>query len=54
MERHPHLIRRLPCPHVEATCASSVWLLQNLLLGQREDMDDVLAAVSKIKRAFTT
>lgn len=52
MDRHPHLIRRLPCPHVEAICASSVWFLQNMLLGEREDMDDILIAVAKIKRAF--
>ncbi len=54
MDRHPHLIRRLPCPNVEAICESSVWFTQNLLLGNKEDMDDILAAVAKTKEAFTT
>ena len=52
MDKHPHLIRRMPCPEVEAICATSVWFLQNMLLGTREDMDDILTAVSKIKTAF--
>ena len=52
MDRHPHLIRRLPCPNVEAICASSVWFLQNMLLSDQEDMDDILIAVAKIKHAF--
>jgi dTDP-4-amino-4,6-dideoxygalactose transaminase len=52
-EKHPHLIQRHPCPNVESTCAKSVWLFQNLLLAQQEDMDDILNAISKIKTAFT-
>ena len=51
--KHPHLIRRHPCPNVETTCEKSVWLLQNLLLASQEDMDDILTAISKIKTAFT-
>lgn len=52
-EKHPHLIRRAPCPNVESTCQNSVWLHQNLLLAPQEEMDDVLNAVTKIKTAFT-
>ncbi len=51
---YPHMIRRMPCPQVEDTCARSVWLLQNRLLGTQEDMDDILNAVNKIKGAYET
>lgn len=51
-EKHPNLIRRLPCPNVEQTCQNSVWFTQNLLLAPREEMDDILNAISKIKNAF--
>ena len=52
-EKHPHLVQRHPCPNVESTCEHSVWLFQSVLLGTREDMDDIVQAVAKIKQAFT-
>ncbi len=51
-EQYPHLVRRLPCPNVEYTCKHSVWLYQSMLLGAQKDMDDIVEAVAKIKRAF--
>lgn len=37
------------CPIVERACRSeAVWLAQNLLLGTRQDMDDIAAAVEKV------
>ncbi len=41
------------CPNTERACAEeAVWMLgQSALLGSREDMDDVLAAVAKIRAA---
>jgi len=41
------------CPVTERACAEeAVWFVgQNVLLGTREDMDDVLAAVAKIRAA---
>jgi dTDP-4-amino-4,6-dideoxygalactose transaminase len=51
-ERYPHPVRVEPCPNVEATCRSTVWLYQNELLGDERDMDDVAEAVEKIQRAF--
>ncbi|MCZ6632206.1 MAG: DegT/DnrJ/EryC1/StrS family aminotransferase [bacterium] len=53
-DKYPHLIRRLPCPHVEYTCEHSVWFTQNILLGSQEDMNDILTAIDKIKTAFSS
>jgi dTDP-4-amino-4,6-dideoxygalactose transaminase len=52
-DRHPHLIRRFDCPNVESTCRQSVWLHQNVLLAPKDEMDDILSAIHKIKAAFT-
>ena len=52
LETYPHLVRRLPCPNVEFTCDHSVWFYQSMLLGTKGDMDDIVEAVAKIKRAF--
>jgi len=40
------------CPVSEAFCKESVWLTQNLLLGSRKDMDDIVEAVGKIQRSW--
>ncbi|MBP6963780.1 MAG: DegT/DnrJ/EryC1/StrS family aminotransferase [Armatimonadetes bacterium] len=38
------------CPVAENACASeSVWFGQNMLLGAKQDMDEIAAAISKIK-----
>ena len=50
--KYPHLIRELPCPVATQVCQESIWLFQNLLLGSREDMDDIVEAVAKIQRAW--
>ena len=52
-QKYPHLIRSLPCPVAEQVCQESVWLFQNLLLGSRKDMDDIVEAIAKIQRAWT-
>ncbi len=51
-DAYPDRVRRLPCPRVEHVCRHSVWFYQSMLLGTREDMDDIVGAVDKIKRAF--
>ncbi len=51
-QKYPGLIRVLPCPHVEKVCQESVWLYQNMMLGSRKDMDDIVEAISKIHKAF--
>lgn len=41
---------KVSCPVCENACANeAVWLTQNMLLGTRQDMDDVVAAVRKIR-----
>jgi len=38
-----------PCPNCEALCKSeAVWFTQNLLLGTKADMDDIIGAIQKI------
>jgi dTDP-4-amino-4,6-dideoxygalactose transaminase len=40
------------CPVTERACEEEgVWLSQRVLLGDRADMDDIIAAVRKIQRA---
>jgi dTDP-4-amino-4,6-dideoxygalactose transaminase len=42
-----------PCPTAERIALNeAVWLTQNMVLGSEADMDDILSAVSKIKRNF--
>jgi len=41
---------QLPCTEQAAT--QTLWIQQNVLLGTRQDIDDVLAAVEKIKQAW--
>jgi dTDP-4-amino-4,6-dideoxygalactose transaminase len=36
-------------PEVEQACAEAVWLGQGLLLAEREDMDDIAAAIRKVQ-----
>jgi dTDP-4-amino-4,6-dideoxygalactose transaminase len=52
ISKYPHLVRELPCPNVEKVCAESVWFYQNMLLGPREDMDDIVEAIAKVQAAF--
>jgi dTDP-4-amino-4,6-dideoxygalactose transaminase len=40
-----------PCPITQDLCQRTVWLKQTQLLGDHEDMDDIVAAVAKIQRA---
>jgi len=39
-------------PVCDAVCARGLWLRQNALLGNREDMDDIILAAQKIQRAW--
>jgi hypothetical protein len=36
------------CPANDRLCDEAVWLTQTMLLGPRQDMDDIVAAVRKI------
>jgi len=51
IEGHPVQYVGPDCPAVERACfEEGVWLRQTMLLGDRDDMDDILAAVAKIQR----
>jgi dTDP-4-amino-4,6-dideoxygalactose transaminase len=39
------------CPISEKFCRESVWLTQNLFLGTKTDMDDVVEAIAKIQQS---
>ena len=41
--------RVMPCPVAEQACKESVWLTQNMLLAEPEDMDDIGRAIVKIR-----
>ncbi len=38
------------CPVNDRLCEQAVWLTQNMLLGTREDMDQIAAAVRKVRK----
>jgi dTDP-4-amino-4,6-dideoxygalactose transaminase len=46
--RHRLDYTRTQCPNSDAICRQSIWLEHHLLLGSREDMDDVVAAFEKV------
>jgi len=37
------------CPQNDRLCAEAVWLVQTMLLGPRQDMDDIAGAVRKVQ-----
>jgi dTDP-4-amino-4,6-dideoxygalactose transaminase len=37
------------CPANDRLCEEAVWLTQTMLLGPRQDMDDIVAAIRKIQ-----
>ncbi len=40
----------MSCPETEKACyEEAIWFTQNVLLGTKEDMDDIIEAVGKIK-----
>ncbi len=43
------LRERNACPQNDRLCDEAVWLTQTMLLGSRADMDDIVAAVGKVK-----
>jgi dTDP-4-amino-4,6-dideoxygalactose transaminase len=48
---HPPDYKAVALPVTDRACAQeAVWIRQNMLLGERADMDDIVAAVLKIQR----
>jgi perosamine synthetase len=50
-ERLNEYRERIRCPENERLCSEAIWLGQTVLLGPRQDMDDVADAVRKIHSA---
>ena len=43
--------RQVACPATDRACdEEAIWIRQNMLLGERQDMDDIVAAMCKIQR----
>jgi perosamine synthetase len=38
------------CPVNDRLCEEAVWFQQNILLGEREDMDDIITAIDRIRK----
>ena len=51
---HPQALRVEPAPVTAAACRRSIWLLQEILLGTEDDMDDIAGALAKVQRAFSS
>lgn len=48
-QHHPHVVT--PCAEAERYCRSSIWLPHNALLAEQGWIDDVVAAIDKVKNA---
>lgn len=42
--------QRLACPENDRLCSEAIWFTQTMLLGGREDMDQIAAAITRIQR----
>ena len=46
--------KNVSCPVTEKACyEEAVWIMQNAMLGTKEDMDKIAEAILKIKRSVT-
>lgn len=43
-------MERNQCPANDQLCQEAVWLYQEMLLGEKNDMGDIVAAIKKIKK----
>jgi dTDP-4-amino-4,6-dideoxygalactose transaminase len=41
---------RIHCPENDRLCEEAVWLVQTMLLGSRQDMDQIVEAIHKIRK----
>jgi hypothetical protein len=41
-------LERNQCPENNLLCEEAVWFSQNMLLGSRADMDDIVKAIEKV------
>lgn len=52
IKQYSQTMRVLDCPVTRWICDRSLWLPQNLLLGDEEDMSDIAAALAKVQRGM--
>ena len=45
---HNYDYTKVNLPGVEAACLDTVWFIHNVLLGEKEDMDDIAAGIKKV------
>jgi dTDP-4-amino-4,6-dideoxygalactose transaminase len=53
MKKRPEYLRRLPTPVADQAAREVVYIPQNVFLGTRGDMEDILAAVRKVERHYS-
>ena len=45
-----YILRQNECPENDVLCEESVWLMQNLLLAEKSDMDDIATSIERIHK----
>ena len=50
IKKRPEYLRRLPTPIADQAAREVVFIPQNVFLGTRRDMEDIVAAVRKVER----
>jgi perosamine synthetase len=43
-------LERNQCPENNLLCEEAVWFSQNMLLGSKADMDDIVMAIEKVSK----
>ncbi len=49
---HPGRVSVAPRPNLPSVADGAVWVTQDMLMGRREDLDNIVEAVAKVNRAF--
>ena len=52
IKKRPHYFRRLPTPVSDQAACDTVFIPQNVFLGTKEDMEEIVAGVSKVEQHF--
>ena len=53
IKKRPEYFRRLPTPVADQAAREIVYIPQNVFLGTRRDMEDIVAAVRKVERHYS-
>jgi len=52
IRKRPEYLRRLPTPVADQAAREVVFIPQNVFLGTRGDMEEIVAAVRKVERHY--